>query len=380
MTKVTIKTLTPVHVGSGRKLIKNIDFVYFSNLHNKPLVVLDETKIYHNIVKDAHFEVWVNNIENPKQDLLPFLTKIKPNLKPEEIATRITHIQGSLDKTEMHEQMHTALNKPYIPGSSLKGAIRTALLSELIHKQPDFVQKGSKIKNNLNRFYDKLLIKHYFADNAEKDQQNKDFLRFLQVGDIAFERTEVVRVLTYNLRGEEWEQRNELAQWTECIPRGNTSTFRIQLWKDTILKHKKASVQEKIRAYTGKGHTVITDVPTFVKNINAHTKKLLESEKNFITKQYDDNLYDYQEQIKELLLDVNQCKPNECVLRVGKHTGFLFMTGGWQEKVLDKTVFSELKIDARPKGERYKNFPLPKTRRFLSDGTPIGFVKLTFEE
>jgi CRISPR/Cas system CSM-associated protein Csm5 (group 7 of RAMP superfamily) len=91
-------------------------------------------------------------------------------------------------------------------------------------------------------------------------------------------------------------------------------------------------------------------------------------------------LYEYKEHIKDLLRETNNCKPNECILRLGKHTGFTFMTGDWQKEVFDTGLYSELKLKARPKGDRYKEYPLPKTRRFTPDGQPLGFVKLTFND
>lgn len=377
MTNVTIKTLTPVHVGSGKTLTKSIDFVFFANLHNKPLAILDEEKIYA-IVTDTHFDKWIANIEN-RQDLLSFLRGIKNDVKPEDIAKRITYVQGNPnDKTQIHEQIHNGLMKPYIPGSSLKGAIRTAIFSQMVQKQPDFAKTQFNVYNPKNNYKDDTLIKHYFADDAQKDQQNKDFLRFLQVGDAVFQHTKIIKVHSYNQTGEEWEERENLAQWTEVIPQEATAHCRIRLWNETAEKNKDSYSQAKFKNYTGKNHVLIQNTETFVKTINAHTQALLEQEKKFITNQFEDNFYDYQEQLNDLLLTLKQCKNNECVLRMGKHTGFNFMTGNWQEKIMNPQTFADFKTKARPKGEKYIKFPLPKTRRFAQGGTPLGFVKLIF--
>jgi len=378
MSTVTIKTLTPVHVGSGRKLTKNIDFVFFSNLHNKPLAILDEEKIYQ-IVTDKHFEVWVNNIENPKQELLPFLQRIKPDLKPADIAYRITSVKGSLnEKTQVHEHIYNGLMKPYIPGSSLKGAIRTALFAQLAINEKDKI----KSKINPSQFQDKDAMSYLFSSNVQgevdnRDIQNKDFLRFLYAGDAEFKDTQVIKVCTYNLRGQDWEERSNLSQWTECIPAYSTAQTRIQL---NMFAHKSSKMQEIIKNYIGKHHTCITSEQNLCKMINEHTKTLLELEKENRFIQYEDELSDYREQIKELLEEAKQCKPNQCILRMGKHTGFNFITGGWQERVFDTELYSEFKLKARRDEQRYTKFPLPKTRRFTPDGQPLGFVKLTFND
>lgn len=381
MSNITIKTLTPVHVGNGRTLTKSIDFVFFSNLNNKPLAILDEEKIYA-IVTDTHFDKWMANIEN-RQDLLSFLRSIKSNLKPEDIAKRITYVQeGNLnDKTQIHEQIHNGLMKPYIPGSSLKGAIRTAIFAQVVQKNPEFAKSNlKKITNSDIQYKDNALIKHYLADDAQNDQQNKDFLRFLQVGDAVFQSTKMVKVYSYNKSGKIWEDREDLAQWTEVIPQGATAPCRIRLWNETAEKNKNTTQYEKLKNYVGKNHSVIQNTETFVKTINAHTQALLEQEKKFIAGEFEDNFYDYQEQLNELLLTVKQCKNNECVLRVGKHVGFNFMTGNWQEKIMDEQTFKNFKEKVRPNGERYTKFPLPKTRRFLQDGNPLGFIKLIFND
>jgi CRISPR type III-A-associated RAMP protein Csm5 len=376
MSTVTIKTLTPVHVGSGRKLTKNIDFVFFSNLHNKPLAILDEEKIYQ-IVTDKHFEAWVSNIENPKQDLLPFLQRIKHDLTPQEIAHRLTFVSGSLgDKTKIHEHIYNGMMKPYIPGSSLKGAIRTALFAQLAINEKDKI----KSKINPSQFQDKDAMSYLFSSNVQgevdnSDIQNKDFLRFLYAGDAEFKDTQVIKVCTYNLRGQDWEERSDLDQWTECIPQGKSSELRIQL---PLFHNKHKTMQNKLTQYIGKHHNCITSKENLIKTINTHTKTVLEKENKFI--QFEDDLYEYKEHIKDLLRETNNCKPNECILRLGKHTGFTFMTGDWQKEVFDTGLYSELKLKARPKGDRYKEYPLPKTRRFTPDGQPLGFVKLTFND
>lgn len=375
MSNVTIKTLTAVHVGSERKLTKSIDFIFFSSFNNKPLAILDENKIY-TIVTDTHFEKWINNIQN-RQDLLSLLRSIKNDIKPEDIAKRITYVEGNIqDKTFIYEHIHNGLLKPYIPGSSLKGAIRTALLAQMITQNPNLAKRSFNLKNDNHN--DTILIKSYFADNPERDAQNKDFLRFLQVGDVVFQNTKICKVCSYNMRGEEWEERDDLSQWTEVIPTGASASTRINLWNETVKKSLHTSIQSEIIDYTGKNHTLISDVQTFTQTLNTHLKNMLEKEIDFIRKQDDDNLYDYRERLIELLNDVKQCKNNECVLRLGKHIGFNFMTGNWQEKVMNDNEFYQFKTKVRPKGDKYAKFPLPKTRRFLPDGTPLGFIKIIF--
>ncbi|MEM6768394.1 MAG: hypothetical protein AAF655_25875, partial [Bacteroidota bacterium] len=86
----------------------------------------------------------------------------------------------------------------------------------------------------------------------------------------------------------------------------------------------------------------------------------------------------YLEVLEELNEELEPLVENKngdrCIMRLGWGTGFLNMTGGWQEAKMSDGMYNKLKEEVR--GRKYNRFPLPKTRRMAYDGTPFGFIEL----
>jgi CRISPR type III-A-associated RAMP protein Csm5 len=380
MNNITIETLTPVHIGSGRTLQKNVDFIFFSNLKEKPIALIDEEKIFR-ILGEKNFGLWMKAIEE-KADILPLLRKEKPDVCPQDVQYRSTYTkEANILKGELYEHIHNASAKPYLPGSSIKGAIRTGMIASLIKQEKKFVQNKDNLgrfnpRHNCFEYKDNKIIKHFVADDAEKKQQNKDIFRFLHIGDAVFQRTEAIMVNTFSLKKNGWEKREALSQWTECIPSGEKSALRINFPEQTLYNRKEQEVQNKITGFIGKNHHFLKAKELF-KIINQHTKHLLNKEIDFINQQNDIALENYAIALNKISEIAENCGENSCVLRVGKHSGFQFMTGGWQQELMEENSLKDLKRYVRRATRTPEFLPLPKTRRFTNNGNPIGFVKLT---
>jgi CRISPR-associated protein Csm5 len=378
MNNITIETITPVHIGSGRTLMKNMDFFHFSNIGNRPIAIIDENKILELIGKN-NLPQWMQCIEK-RQDLRQQFQVLK-NIEPSQIAKRIIPLSENPNKYELYEHIHNASARPYLPGSSIKGAIRTGIIAYLIQQEKKFVQNKNNLgnfnqRNNCFEYKDSKIIKHFVADDAEEKQQNKDIFRFLHIGDAVFQRTEAIMVNTFSLKENGWEKREALSQWTECIPSGEKSALRINFPEQTLYNRKEQEVQNKITGFIGKNHPLLKAKELF-KIINQHTKYLLNEEIDFINQQNDIALENYAIALNKILKIAEDCGENSCVLRVGKHSGFQFMTGGWQHELMEKNSLNDLKRYVRRATRTPESFPLPKTRRFTNNGNPIGFVKLT---
>jgi hypothetical protein len=78
---------------------------------------------------------------------------------------------------------------------------------------------------------------------------------------------------------------------------------------------------------------------------------------------------------------ITQRNENECIIRMSAGAGWDFMTGAWakEQDVLDDKTWLTLK-----RSLRYKSYNdsviFPKTRKFLHQGQPLGFVKLTIQD
>jgi CRISPR type III-A-associated RAMP protein Csm5 len=128
MANVEITTLTPVHVGSGATLQNQSEYLHFS--HEGVIAIVDPEKVFA-IVGEQGLDSWTASITRG-EDLLNYLKQRKKNLKPEDVATRILPLTGERPGKQvfLREHMRTGTGQVLVPGTSIKGAIRTAVLAQ----------------------------------------------------------------------------------------------------------------------------------------------------------------------------------------------------------------------------------------------------------
>lgn len=173
-----ISTITPVHIGNGNKLSK-VDFVLDKDKGIR--WIIDVEKVI-SLLQDNPKAL--NEFGQAGFDMKDFLDRYKiPYLEVEKYSYECTHSYLK----DISEFVKTGLGKPYIPGSSIKGALRTVILRHLLYDWG----KPDEIKNRLEQILNNPNVKPEQADNLldkylfGKDP-NYDFLRGLQVGDAEF--------------------------------------------------------------------------------------------------------------------------------------------------------------------------------------------------
>lgn len=139
--RMKITAIGPIHVGDGKKL-KKIEYIY--DKQNNRVFVLDTTKTYSYLEKEGklgRFQEYIlspekgHKDEDNSKDIFSFL--LKENISKETWGKwkrydySITERKDTSLK-EIHSFVKDANGNPYIPGSSIKGMIRTALLAYLI--------------------------------------------------------------------------------------------------------------------------------------------------------------------------------------------------------------------------------------------------------
>lgn len=79
MAQVRIKTLTPVHIGSGNQLQYNSDFIEVTDLHTKErfIQVIDIRKILE-LIGESKINDWLLSIEK-KESTKDFVKRIAPH-------------------------------------------------------------------------------------------------------------------------------------------------------------------------------------------------------------------------------------------------------------------------------------------------------------
>ena len=361
---INIQLLTPVHIGSGEVLEERFDyFVEYEkdeDGNSYPFIgIIDPRKILE-VIGEEQLTNWVSSIER-KEDPYRFVKRINRNVKPESITRRIIFAEERAKS--LKECMQTIsptdpkVDRPIIPGSSIKGAIRTALLAASTEAQQANERNYRWVERNV-----------FGAD------PQSDVLRFLRVGDAFFapENTYAYMASTLNYKQQSKYNNNslhdsQLDQLIEAIPEESKSSFTLSIVdRKDIPAHLPVALQS---------------IKNLFQTINQHTFNLLESELKIWQEKFpidgeDSDLEYYLKVIRWLAQQAkNANKENACILRVGYGSGWRFTTGAWTEKL--PSFESEIVKKARPGAYRYEQFHFPKTRRLsLVDG-PFGFVKLS---
>ncbi len=168
--RLAIEVLTPLHIGNGNKLLRGFDF----EVHQGKTFRLKEDVILNDFWPD-----------NPRQQELLLGKPLSSLLQPQDYDERshyfayVLHGQPAL--REIIDCIKDPQGRPYLPGSSLKGAIRTAIMHVALERDKRTLSRGD-IGPPYGRGADKR------ADDAlDRDvfgpDPNNDLLRALHVGD-----------------------------------------------------------------------------------------------------------------------------------------------------------------------------------------------------
>lgn len=374
---VLIETLTPLHVGSGRLLQGNTEYLYFAN--ERTIAVVDERKVL-GIIGEDQLEKWINIIDNGT-DLLTYLNTRRPGLTPIETSRRMMVVLGKRSpggNQTVREQLFSGNGQPILPGSSLKGSIRTAVLNALIQEKPGAARnisafKDADFKGNPKYKGNKLETKYTGPD------PNHDVFRLLRIGDAHFDQTVCLLSETLNEKGDgSFEMKESVKQFIECIPAGAETICRFQIPAEL-----KAQLAEVRYRETGDKmpHRDRMEWPKLLKDINDNTRRLIQKELDrYQTQHLPNEATEYVDSLRDMMSGL---KANQCVIRVGFGTGYLNMTGGWAEEQwrnvpgLDfAKEMDDLATGVRRKAT-YNLFSLPKSRKMVLGGVPLGFLKLT---
>ena len=190
---LTVSVLTPLHIGTGRELLNQYDYA----IHNGRTWRLNEGALLDaQDVEDA--EPWPPQLAQSlrRRSLLEAPHDYRPDNGLFRYVLRGTP-RSNAQGAQLREQIKDAFDRPYLPGSSFKGALRTALAWN-VWQQRDMRPEISKIDRR----------RQWAAQTYEKEifgrDPNNDSLRALQVSDSApvdSERLLILNARVMNRRG-----------------------------------------------------------------------------------------------------------------------------------------------------------------------------------
>ncbi len=380
MSKIKITTLTPIHIGNGVTLQYGADFVTGGIASDDGRIsvvgIIDPKKVL-SLIGEENISHWVAAIDR-KSSTDVIVKQFAPKASIEDYTARVIVNYSAIRKNDtLKELIHDGMGKPYIPGSSIKGAIRTAVLASLASKVNGVAGKIERQdKNNRSKGGAKSVEGELFGADP-----TTDVFRFLHVGDAIFgDNYELAaQMVSINERPSKGFWDTDKQQLIETICPDDETEFQMKLLPEYYDFAQRNWSQNEKRSL-GKMPDEMKTMAALFSLINEHTRGLIASE---IKYWQDKELHDdsnqiavYIQNMQKMLDTANSCRAGkECVLRVGYGSGWRFITGAWTEELGN---FESVVVPAaRRDNYKYQKIDFPKSRRVDEDCELLGFVKLT---
>ena len=368
--KYQLKTITPVHIGTGETL-SQIDGFYDNGRWHRididaVLAAIPESELNRLTIAMGQRDFqWKGYL--PTDQPSAFYTLPCPE-DPRE--------------TEIREVMKHPSGRPMIPGSSIKGVIRTALLWDLIgdSNQEPFKYSVNYLKEQLRRKPNRNWAGQEIERHVLGKDPNHDLMRAVQVSDtapISIEALEMGVSWTVTLnRSDRLVQKRENGReykiFVEQIRADQTFDFSIKIDKSLFGQREKREL-----GYSDQQERVVCEELADVCNFVA--KDLADTEAGFFDAYYLDEIVDFYD---ALVGRIENLPDGAFVLPIGWGTGYRaktvteLLTGDDDDLMRDLRGHYHLGRRHHPK--------FPKTRRVLYDRqrpkSPLGWVQITPKE
>lgn len=176
-----VQTLCPVHIGTDQRL-RQFDLVPKQD----SVIVIDENKILNWIAQDPAGERLASDLAShilSNRPIREFLTKYNKNL--ESLAAYQVVVEGiSGPIREIHPFIKTIHHQPYLPGSSLKGSLRSSLLRGALQE-----------KQELRQFAERLIAEKARRGKSAGDEIDAKVFVSVNVGPSKWSNYDLNRVL-----------------------------------------------------------------------------------------------------------------------------------------------------------------------------------------
>jgi CRISPR-associated protein Csm5 len=266
--KLTVKS--PIHIGSVEQRITPFEYIH----HGQYAYQISDDKLSLFLQKRKHIDTYVDEVQKAghRFRLFDFFTSKGITIKEDDLSflskgrTRI--ISNTSRLQDYRPFIRDGLGKPYIPGSSIKGVIRTAILYNVLldykTKNPNGFQSNiiDRIKKTPPKvFRDKdpfLWLQERWLENFKLTDQdvsppNKDWLRIVHVSDGYPTNLKETYLLPVNILKKEtsgWRYKTRTSEknitiWIECLPADTIIEFKL-VWDRELSKRFEGNSNNKV--------------------------------------------------------------------------------------------------------------------------------------
>jgi CRISPR-associated protein Csm5 len=336
-------TLSPVSIGTGEKLSPYSDFV----LHNKQIHILDLKKIQDHFKNksDSLIDEYVVgvvsglDIRSQPFELISFLkTRLSADLQ--DISLQIYPTDLNEGKVQLYQIIKTPSYQPFFPGSSLKGAFKTALLYNWLKNDPD---GKTWIKDFVNIFSNEK--KRNEQVNKLDEQYEKYKIAITDSKPLPAEAIRVYKAIRFHLK----DNQNKIPQiWEAIVPNAKT--------------------EAQFRSETIDTSSLLGALKQFSRDANQRDIELLQTANGSNLK-----LQEFYEQIS------TQMQAGEICFKVGSGKGYFFNSVGLAIYNYENGKYFSEFLKTFPQAQKIGNgqsFPITKVVDEHSQ-VPWGWVQIS---
>lgn len=369
----TIELLSPLHIGTGTSLLEGIDWIQSGDW----VYVADQNRLLEAVLERAQSEgkdeaAVIQTITGLKLSDLRHAGWLTHNDLRADSSLFRYRLRGRPAMNQIAEQIKDVYGQPYLPGSSLKGALRTVLA----------VTGASQIKADLTRAG---RSRSWAAQPIERDifgrDPNRDLLRALQVSDSAPVEATQLRLERVNVFPTAQQTRYGRSQGldvdVETLRKSAKLTATIKIdgtlfGDDTPLGR---MVESELRF--GRRRSWLLDLPKWAKRWAG--RRLVAEADFFDGKPGGETASGF---YRRLAVTWDRLGENEFLLQVGWGTGWPSKTFGHllqRDAEAFERLVRDYRLSPQDRGRR-PGQPFPKSRKLVRRGDrpaePLGWLKV----
>lgn len=365
----TVQVLTPVHIGCGKSYIQHFDFIQ----DGQKVRVFDHNRLFVQVEGLGEQAISALTAALETEDMAGFVKECKVNLD-DALRHSFSLPNHTHTPRDIRQYIRDGMGRPIIPGSSLKGLFRSAILSRLVGEQgQELVERCSgdllRQKKIIPKYADAALTRELFGRDAKFN-----LMRSLAVTDCTLEPSAVrvePAVVTRLVGGGTTFAPKNWKIWIEGLRPGANATGQVSF--DMYLQ-REAQDKEQF------AFKAILTLEWLVEALRLRTRSFLEKELVFLDDKRGNDAEALRQFYTRMQREIDRLAPNEAIAQFAWGSGWKGMTG----EVLGPELSSRADIRNLLKlAPKYLEFPFPKSRRLIdkAQGTePIGWVKFIFKE
>jgi CRISPR-associated protein Csm5 len=370
---VHLETITPVAIGDGGTLSPTADYTE-NPQNNQNVLLLDHNKIEtwlrknKEAITDYLNKVQKNTEKNRNTFLYDFLSKYHDKKEVLSFFKGERSVIGNADKVQLKTCIKDA-DRPFIPGSTLKGAFKSVWLHNWLKANIDQVDKIIEVIKSARDDKDAqkkidAIISECLDDRPSHDQRMQ--FSTLQIsdaycnGDLIWYHTERFKLLE--------DKKMNLPLFFEAIAPSSEGSFSLMVESNKLVQnsHRSIKVLEN------------DSLVPFFAQVNQYA---LDNIKHELEMTQTEGLWEYKQFLQKLKNNIQSSDNQSAWLPVGFGKSNFYQSIGLFIRQRDKVVFERFiklfKMGKKLKAGETEQKELPLTRNLTLEGhLPLGWIRL----